>query len=117
MSSGSISKPPPERSSDDSASVAISEALRALWHKRRPEVVADLEALLALLDDLARRADLTHDIAAAQAMAHRLHGTFGVFGWTVLKNELGAIEQALLAGDVAFGDHVNAVQRVLAELP
>lgn len=117
MASGSINEQPSEKASDNSSSAAISEALGALWHKRRAEVVADLQSLLAHLADLEHRADRSDGIATAQAMAHRLHGTFGVFGLSALKDDFGSLEQSLIAGDTSWGHHIDIVRRVLADLP
>jgi len=117
MCAGSTNVPPPHSGSSKPSSGAISETLAALWQKGRPEVVADLQQLIVLLSGLDGQTATATGIADATALAHRLHGAFGVFGWTALKDDLGTVEQSLVSGETAFIDLISTIQRVLASLP
>ncbi|MGA0878425.1 MAG: Hpt domain-containing protein [Ilumatobacteraceae bacterium] len=95
----------------------VAAVLADLWIKRRPELVSDLSALRARLDDLVRAPKDRVHRARATALAHRLHGAFGVFGFTAVKIRIGEIETALRNGSEITTSTVAAVETLLRELP
>jgi hypothetical protein len=120
MSIGSTAEPHFQGPSDEPARSEVTDVLWDLWQKRRPEVIADLERLIILLTDLRDSPETDksriESCAKTAALVHQLHGAFGVFGWSALKERLGAVEQAL-ADNSLIHDHIAAVQSVLSELP
>jgi HPt (histidine-containing phosphotransfer) domain-containing protein len=89
----------------------------ALWRKRRPEVVADLEQLVAFLTEWDHKAADAVMQAQAAALAHQLHGIFGIFGWQELKTQVGSVEQSLISAEPNFSELITAVLRVASNLP
>ena len=69
--------------------------LAAMWSTRRPEVLADLDRLRELVDDLAERPDDPDRQDRAVSLAHRLHGTVGVFGLSEARSLMAEAEAAL----------------------
>lgn len=117
MGIGSTAEPPVNGSTNTEASSEINDALTALWRKRRPEVVAELEQLVALLrlwDQQPVDADVR---ARVVALAHQLHGIFGIFGWQDPKGRLGTVEQSLISAQPNINDLISTVQWVSRNLP
>lgn len=123
MSVGSTSEPPPDGASSEPLPPFLSDVLATLWNKRRSEVVNDLERLITLLGNQSHNPSVPIELAESIALAHQLHGAFGVFGLTTLKERFGIIEQMLVSDDVSTLDLVAsreliaAVRTVLANLP
>lgn len=95
-------------------------ALAALWAERRPEVVADLESLRALLSDLRQTPDSAAQRARAVTLAHRIHGALGVFGHDEAKSRLALIEAALRAEPLTLeilDSTIGTVDAAVAVLP
>lgn len=69
--------------------------LAAMWSTRRPEVLADLDTLRELVDDLSESPDDPDLQDRAVSLAHRLHGTVGVFGFSEARSLMAEAEAAL----------------------
>lgn len=96
---------------------SISAVLADLWTKRRPDVVSDLGALQASVDDAIRFPNDRGHRDRAITIAHRLHGALGVFGFSAHKDRLADIETELRSDSAITGSVTEAVQAVLRELP
>lgn len=107
MADGSTSEPPDP----------VSAVLTDLWTKRRPEVVADLSALRSLLEILMRAPDDRVERTRATAIAHRLHGALGVFGFAEVKAHIAEIEAGLRDESAVTSSTVAALEAVIRELP
>lgn len=115
MSVGSTPKPHPPGESDESPAI-IQNALKTLWRQRQSEVIDDLNRLITLMQGIDQYPGESQALTEARKLAHQLHGTFGVFGWPVLKDRLSAIEQALAAQDSQIDVQIATAQTVLADL-
>lgn len=69
--------------------------LAAMWSTRRPEVLADLDTLRQFVVDLAARCDDPDLQGRAVSLAHRLHGTMGIFGFSEARSLMAEAEAAL----------------------
>lgn len=95
----------------------VTTVLADLWAKRRPEVESDLGTLQALIEEVIRTPNDQGCRNQAIAIAHRLHGALGVFGFTAQKNRLADIETELRSESTVTTSVVTAVEMVLGELP
>ena len=117
MGIGSTAEPPVNGLPETQPSTQIDDVLMALWQKRRPEVVADLERLVAFLADWEQRSADTEMQGQAVALAHQLHGIFGIFGWQDLKVRLGAVELSLHSAEPNIDELITTVRSVASNLP
>ena len=117
MDIGSTAEPPVNGALNAEVSPEISDVLMALWRKRRPEVVADLEQLVVFLTELDQQAADADVHDRAVALAHQLHGVFGIFGWHDLKSQLGHVEQGLISAKPNINQLIIAVRWVASNLP
>jgi hypothetical protein len=117
MGNGSTAEPPINGSPETQPSTEIDDVLMALWQKRRPEVVADLERLVAFLIDWDERSADSETRAKVVALAHQLHGIFGIFGWQDLKGRLGTVELGLISAEPSINELITTVRSVASNLP
>jgi chemotaxis protein histidine kinase CheA len=90
------------------------DVLAAMWSARRPEVLADLVTLRKFVVDLAASPNDLDLQGRAVSLAHRLHGTVGVFGLSEARSLMAEAEAALrgqTTRDVTA--IIDAVQRTL----
>jgi len=64
----------------EAEAAAVSAAVRAVWERHRPSVLAQLDVLDGAADALRRGALGAAERAEARAVAHRLAGSLGTFG-------------------------------------
>lgn len=81
-----------------------------MWSTRRPEVLADLDTLLRLVGELSVTPDGADPRDRAVALAHRLHGALGVFGFSGVRSLMAEVEAALR------GQDTRDVAAILAEV-
>lgn len=95
----------------------VATVLADLWAKRRPEVVSDLGILQTLVEDSMLTPNDREHREKAIALAHRIHGALGVFGFSTEKDRLADIETELRNDSVVTASMVAAVETVRRELP
>ncbi|MFM8481989.1 MAG: Hpt domain-containing protein [Actinomycetota bacterium] len=107
MSTGSTPEPSTPNTPDG--------VLAAMWSTRRPEVLADLDTLRQFVVDLAARCEDPDLPGRAVSLAHRLHGTMGIFGFSEARSLMAEAEAALR--DRSTRDVAAIVAEVRRTLP